>query len=97
MATTALDPAIGLQSVSRDIGDVPLFVRLPRASRDRLLEGGHVERFAAGVTLFSEGETPKYFHTLLRGMVDLSSNYRGRHCTVLLLTPGDSFMPGSAL
>jgi CRP/FNR family transcriptional activator FtrB len=30
-------------------------------------------------------------------MVDLSSTYRGRHCTVLLLTPGDSFMPAAAL
>ena len=97
MATAALDPAIGLHSVSRDIAEIPLFDRLPRASRERLLDGGQIERFPAGATIFSEGETPKHFHALLRGMVDLSSTYRGRHCTVLLLTPGDSFMPAAAL
>lgn len=97
MATTALDAAISLQSPGRDITEIPLFDRLPRASRERLLDGGHVERFPAGATIFSEGETPRHFHALLRGMVDLSSTYRGRHCTVLLLTPGDSFMPAAAL
>jgi CRP/FNR family transcriptional activator FtrB len=97
MATTTLDAAIGLQTPNRDIAEIPLFSRLPRASRDRLLDGGQIERFPAGATIFSEGETPKHFHALLRGMVDLSSTYRGRHCTVLLLTPGDSFMPAAAL
>lgn len=97
MATTALDPAINLQSPGRDIAEIPLFARLPRASRDRLLEGSRVERFAAQTTIFSEGETPKHFHALLRGMVDLSSNYRRRHCTVLLMRAGDSFMPSAAL
>lgn len=97
MATTAADPAIALQSAGRDIAEIPLFARIPRAGRDRLLESSRVERFAAGTTIFSEGETPKHFHALLRGMVDLSSNYRGRHCTVLLLTPGDSFMPSAAI
>lgn len=97
MATTTLDTAISLQHPNRDIAEIPLFARLPRSCRERLLDGGRVERFAAGTTIFSEGETPKDFHTLLRGMVDLSSNYRGRHCTVLLLTPGDSFMPAAAL
>jgi len=97
MATTAIDSAISLQTPSRDIAEIPLFGRLPRASRERLLEGSNVERFAAGTTIFSEGETPKHFHALLRGMVDLSSTYRGRHCTVLLLTPCDSFMPAAAL
>jgi CRP/FNR family transcriptional activator FtrB len=92
-----IEPAMGPRTSSREIAEIPLFARLPRASRERLLDGGRVERFAAGATIFSEGETPKYFHALLRGMVDLSCNYRGRHCTVLLLTPGDSFMPAAAL
>lgn len=97
MATTTLDAAGSLQTVSRDIVEIPLFARLARTSRERLLDGARVERFPAGATIFSEGETPKHFHALLRGMVDLSSNYRGRHCTVLLMTPGDSFMPAAAL
>jgi CRP/FNR family transcriptional activator FtrB len=97
MATAAIDSTVGFQSASRDIAEIPLFARLPRASRDRLLGGGQIERFPAGATIFSEGETPRHFHALLRGMVDLSSTYRGRHCTVLLLRPGDSFMPAAAL
>jgi len=94
---SAIDPVLGGQAPSREIAEIPLFARLPRASRDRLVDGGRVERFGAGATIFSEGQAPQHFHALLRGMVDLSSTYRGRHCTVLLLTPGDSFMPAAAL
>jgi CRP/FNR family transcriptional activator FtrB len=94
---SAIEPATGFHSPSREIVEIPLFARLSRPSRERLLDGARVERFAAGATIFSEGEPPKHFHALLRGMVDLSSTYRGRHCTVLLLTPGDSFMPAAAL
>lgn len=93
----AMDTMIGVQPPNREFAEIPLFSRLPRASRERLRDGGRVERFPAGATIFSEGETPKYFHALLRGMVDLSCTYRGRHCTVLLLTAGDSFMPAAAL
>lgn len=77
--------------------DIPLFATLPRASRERILSGARIERVAAGAMLFSEGDPPKEFHAVLRGMIDLSRSHRDRHCTVLLMTAGDVFMPAAAL
>jgi CRP/FNR family transcriptional regulator, transcriptional activator FtrB len=83
--------------VGRHSADIPLFAALPGESRERLIRAGRVECFAAGATLFTEGENPEYFHAVLRGMVDISCTYQGRHCTALLMTPGDVFLPSAAL
>lgn len=77
--------------------DIPLFAALPRESRERILDGARIERVAAGTTLFREGDRPTEFHAVLRGMIDLSRSHRERHCTVLLMTAGDVFMPAAAL
>jgi CRP/FNR family transcriptional activator FtrB len=80
-----------------DHSDIPLFAKLPFASRERVLSGAHIERVAVNTTLFCEGDEPTQFHVVLRGLIDVSRTHRERRCTVLLMTVGDSFMPAAAL
>lgn len=95
LATGAESRVIALPTP--DSLDIPLFASLPRASRERILRDARVDRVPANTTLFREGEPPTEFHVLLRGMIDISRTHRGRHCTVLLMTAGDVFMPAAAL
>jgi CRP/FNR family transcriptional activator FtrB len=90
-------PASAQAMIATEPPEIPLFAALPSAVRERLLAAGRTERFAADTILFSGDETPRYFHAVLRGMVDISCTYRGRHCTALLMTPGDVFLPSAAL
>ena len=84
-------------TLGRDAADIPLFASISAACRTRLLESARIERFPAGTTLFREGETPKQCHAVLRGLIDISCTYEGRHCTAVLMTAGDVFMPAAAL
>jgi CRP/FNR family transcriptional regulator, transcriptional activator FtrB len=98
MTTSPAAAAIsGSPAPSRDVEDIALLASLPAASRARLLKDSRIELVPANETLFLEGETPKFFHAVLRGMVDLSTHYRGRSCTPLIMTAGDVFMPAAAL
>lgn len=84
-------------TVACDRSEIPLFASLPYASRERILSAARVERVPANTTLFCEGDEPREFHAVLRGLIDVSRTHRDRHCTVLLMTTGDVFMPAAAL
>lgn len=94
-------PALGgsstVQAPSREITDIPLFSSLGEASRRRLLDAARIERVPANVALFEAGEHAEDIHVLLRGMIDIASKYRGKHCTAMLMTSGDVLMLGSPL
>ncbi len=94
-------PAIGasstVQAPSRDMTDIPLFASLSEASRKRLLDAARVERVPANQALFEAGEQPRDIYVLLRGMIDIACQYRGKHCTAMLMTSGDVLMLGSPL
>lgn len=95
-------PAVGARfgasaSPIRDIFDIPLFASMPEPSRERLLGAARIERVPANSTLFSTGEHARDLHVLLRGMIDIACNYRGKHCTAMLMTSGDVLMLGSPL
>lgn len=84
-------------AIDRDRSDIPLFAALPQASRARILDAARIERVTANTTLFREGDEPREFHAVLRGLIDVSRTHLDRHCTVLLMTAGDVFMPAAAL
>ena len=84
-------------AIAGDRADIPLFASLPHASRARILNAARIERVPANTTLFCEGDEPSEFHAVLRGLIDVSRTHRDRHCTVLLMTAGDVFMPAAAL
>lgn len=93
----AVGPSFTSQSPTRDVPDIPLFASIGEASRRRLLGEARIERIPASATLFEAGEHARDLHILLRGMIDIASSYRGKHCTAMLMTSGDVLMLGSPL
>lgn len=77
--------------------ELPLLGSLPRPVRERLLESSRTERLAARTEVFTKGETPKYLHIVLSGIIDLSCSYKSGECTALMMAAGDIFMPAAAL
>lgn len=94
-------PAVSLRhsghANGRDLSDIPLFSSVPDGVREKLLRAARIERVAANETLFRAGEQARDLHVLLRGMIDISCSYRGRHSTAMLMTSGDVLMLGSPL
>lgn len=78
-------------------GRLPLFADLDQADTDRLLEGAELRTIPANSVLFSEGEAPAFLHILVRGTVDLYKSGQSRECGLMLLAPGDVFMPAAAI
>lgn len=76
---------------------VPLFAALDEEQLGRLMRHARVQSFAAGAVLFEEGKEPDHLHVLLRGVVELYSAFGPRECGILLLSPGDIFMPAASL
>lgn len=76
---------------------VPLFAALDKEQLGRLTRHAKVQSFAAGAVLFEEGKEPDHLHVLLRGVVELYSAFGPRECGILLLSPGDIFMPAASL
>ena len=76
---------------------VPLFAALNEEQLGRLLLRAKVQTVAAGSVLFNEGEEPAYLYVLLRGVVELYTASETRECGILLLSPGDIFMPAASL
>lgn len=76
---------------------LPLIAGLEEQQRRRLLRSATVERHAIGAVLFQEGEPARHLHFLLSGTIELFTSHTARDCGLLLLTPGDMFMPAAAL
>lgn len=76
---------------------VPLFAALNEEQLGRLLLCAKVRSAAAGDVLFNEGEEPVYLHVLLKGVVELYATSESREYGILLLSPGDIFMPAASL
>jgi CRP/FNR family transcriptional regulator, transcriptional activator FtrB len=76
---------------------MPMFADLDRAQRERLLDGAELQTCAANIVLFDEGGLPEFLHMLVRGTVELYKGDTPRECGLMLLAPGDVFMPAAAL
>jgi CRP/FNR family transcriptional regulator, transcriptional activator FtrB len=76
---------------------LPLIAGLEEQQRQRLLGSATLERHPIGTVLFHEGEPARRLHFLLSGTVELFTSHTARDCGLLLLTPGDMFMPAAVL
>lgn len=76
---------------------VPLFAALDEQQLGRLVRHAKVQSYGAGTILFEEGREPDHLHVLLKGVVELYTAFGQRECGILLLSPGDIFMPAASL
>lgn len=79
------------------VPDLPLFRGLSAEERKSLLRNSLLEHHAADALLFEQGERPEYLHVLVSGVVELFQGSRRNECGLMLLSPGDVFMPAAAL
>ena len=75
----------------------PLLQALDRDRLDRLLSGASLRRVPKGVLLFEEGSAATCLYVLLSGSVEAFTRKRGRHCTILIFSRSDIFIPAAAL
>lgn len=80
-----------------DIRSLPLLVGLDRESCDRLLAAASVRRFSRERELFSDQHAPDFLHVLMSGTVELFKRAGERDYGLMLLSPGDVFMPAAVL
>ena len=71
---------------------LPLLDGLPEASVTQLLEGAHMQRFAAHANLIRQGDPPAFLHVVVEGRVEVYSRHLDRETTVDVLVEGDSFI-----
>lgn len=76
---------------------VPMFAALDEQQLGRLMRQAKVQSYGAGTVLFEEGKQPDHLHVLLKGVVELYIAFGSRECGILLLSPGDIFMPAASL
>ncbi len=76
---------------------LPVFAGMDQADVERLLKFATLDRCPAGTLLFSEGELPTSLHLLVSGRVEISASCSGREWGVMLMNPGDIFMPAAVL
>jgi CRP/FNR family transcriptional activator FtrB len=76
---------------------VPLFAALDERQLGRLLCHANAQSHGAGTVIFEEGKEPEHLHVLLKGVVELYTTFGPRECGILLLSPGDIFMPAASL
>ncbi len=74
-----------------------LFSDLEAPRRERLLRDAELRAYPENSLLFSEGETASLLHVLVRGTVELHKSDGPRECGLMLLAPGDVFMPAAAV
>lgn len=77
--------------------NLPLFDGIDEDVAARLLEGASVQRLGARRLLFSEGEMPRHLHALLIGTVELFTASPSKDSGIMLMSPGDIFMPAATL
>lgn len=76
---------------------LPLLAGLEDEQIDRILTGSVLERYPTGKLLFEEGELPDYLHACLSGTVELFTSHTSGNCGLMLMSPGDVFMPAAVL
>lgn len=76
---------------------LPLFAALEQQQLGRMILGAKVRSYGADSILFEEGKEPDHLHVLLKGVVELYTAFGPRECGILLLSPGDIFMPAASL
>ncbi len=79
------------------IENLPFFAPVAASEVAGLLQYSTVQRYPAGTLLFAEGEQPDSLHFVLAGTVEIYSNVNGREWGVMLMNPGDVFLPGAVL
>ncbi len=74
------------------IRDLPLLARLPDDDLKALAARGRVRRFAAGTTIFHEGDPGDALYVVVEGRVRISRiSGAGGEATLALMGPGDCF------
>lgn len=74
------------------IRDLPLLARLPDDDLQALAARGRVRRFAAGTTIFHEGDPGDALYVVVEGRVRISRiSGAGGEATLALMGPGDCF------
>lgn len=74
------------------IKDLPLLARLPDDDLKALAARGRVRRFAAGSTIFNEGDAGDALYVVVEGRVRMSRiSGAGGEATLALMGPGDCF------
>lgn len=81
----------------RKIRDHPLLQGLPEEALQRLLCRAEVKSYAKEHVLFEEGSNAKCLFALLQGVVELYTPRPRRDAVILLMWPGDIFMPAATL
>lgn len=76
---------------------LPLFAGLPERHLDRLLAASALGDYSPGTILLEEGSVPAFLHVLVSGVVELFVADGRREYGLMLLAPGDIFMPAAAL
>ena len=76
---------------------LPLLAGLEDEQIDRILTRSVLERYPPGKLLFEEGELPDYLHACLSGTVELFTSKASGNCGLMLMSPGDVFMPAAVL
>lgn len=79
------------------VASLPVLAGLGRQELARLLRFSMVERDPPGTLLFHEGDQPDKLHIILSGTVEIYSDGGGREWGVMLMNPGDIFMPAAVL
>lgn len=76
-----------MKTLAPELADNPLFKALKPELRDTITQGAFEKEFAAGSTIFNQGEPANRFYIVLSGVVALEAD--GRKLVVQCLNPGD--------
>lgn len=86
-----------IRGQSFELDSLPLLDGVPSAVRERLLEGARLRDCGKGALLFEEGAAADRLFVLLSGAVELFARADGRDAVLLILWPGETFLPAAAL
>ncbi len=85
-----LSPTLDMKQRKELIRDVPLLARLPEAELRALASQGRARSYAAGVTIFHEGDPGDSLHIIIEGSVRVAVlSPTGAETTIGVLGPGE--------
>lgn len=80
------------------VGALPLFERMAAAELDAVLERATSRRYAAGTTVFEQGDAAQHFFVLLHGRLRVTQvTPAGQQVVIRMVNPGDLFGIARAL
>ncbi|MBX3479650.1 MAG: cyclic nucleotide-binding domain-containing protein [Caulobacter sp.] len=71
---------------------LPLFSAASDATFRDLTAGGFLQKFPAGTTLLTEGDTVDFLYVLLSGSVELGASWNDKETTLAILQPVSTFI-----